>query len=341
MDFFNKFNLTNAQILKLTGLAFFGLIVLYVLTNMFSSGFGMSGNSVSLPMGMPSASSDMYYGETKSADLSLRNVSGGVSPQMEDGYTAGDESEAYEVKEYSATIETRNREKECAAIRALKARTDVIFQNANEHDRGCSYTFKVKKESVEEVLGIVKGLNPKELTEASYTIQKEVEDYTSEIQILENKLASLDKTLADAILSYENITVLATNAGNVDSLAKIIESKLTIIERLTAARIETSNYLERMQRSKADALDRLLYTYFTVSVYENKFVDGEEITNSWKTAVQQFVRETNSAVQDISIGLVYFMLMIVKIGLYFVIGLFAVRFGWMFAKRVWKSGEGV
>lgn len=337
MDFFNKLNLTNAQILKLGGFAVFALFVLYVLTNIFSSGLGMSGNSVS----MPSVSPDMYYGETKPADLSIRNVVGGMQPQVENGYTAGDEGEAYEVKEYSATIETRNRARDCDAVRALKVRTDVVFQNANEYDRGCSYTFKVKKESVEEILGIVKGLHPKELTEASYTIQQQVEDYTSEIQILENKLASLDKTLADAVLSYENITVLATNAGNVDSLAKIIESKLTIIERLTSARIETSNYLERMQRSKADALDRLLYTYFTVTVYENKFVDGEEITNSWKTAVQQFVREINKAVQDMSIGLVYFILVVVKIGLYFVIGLFAARFGWMFAKRVWKSGEGV
>ncbi len=342
MDFFNKFNLTNTQILKLTGLILVAFVGLYIFVDMFSGGFGMRGNTmqISPSVGMPSPVSDMYYEETKSADLSMRNVSGGMNPQIQNSYTSGDEGEAYEVKEYSATIETRNREKDCDAVRSLKTRTDVIFQNANEHDRGCTYTFKVKKESVEEVLGIIKGLDPKELSEASYTIQQEVEDYTSEIQILENKLASLDKTLADAVLSYENITMLATNAGNVDSLAKIIESKLTIIERLTSARIETSNYLERMQRAKADALDRLLYTYFTVSVYESKYVDGEEITQSWKMAVQQFVRETNSAVQDISIGLVYFMLMVVKIGLYFIIGLFAVRFGWTFAKRVWKSEGG-
>ncbi|QQR64744.1 hypothetical protein IPH92_04250 [Candidatus Kaiserbacteria bacterium] len=340
MDFLNKFNLTNAQILKFAGLALLGFIGLTIFINVFSNGLGMSGNTISMPQGTPYASPDMYYGEAKQSNLSIRNVTGGMEPQVEDSYTSGDDGEAYEVKEYGATIETRNHEIECAAVHALKARTDVIFQNANEYDRGCSYVFKVKKESVEEILGIVKELNPKELTEASYTIQKEVEDYTSEIQILQNKLASLDKTLADAILSYENITALATNAGNVDSLAKIIESKLTIIERLTSARIETSNSLERMNRSKAEALDRLLYTYFTVSVYENKFVDGEEITNSWKVAVQQFVRDTNNAVQDISIGLVYFMLMIVKIGLYFVIGLFAVRFAWMFAKRIWKSGEG-
>lgn len=337
MNFLNTLtNLTNTQILKITGFIFLVLVVFYILTNVLSSGFGMSGNSMQISA--PSPISDTYYGETKSVGLSARNVTGGTEPPVENTYTTGDESEAYEVKEYNATIETRNREKDCEAIRSLKAREDVIFENANEHDRGCSYVFKVKKEGVEEILGVVKGLDPKELTETSYTIKREVEDYTSEIQILENKLASLDKTLADAVLSYENITALATNAGNVDSLAKIIESKLTIIERLTSARIDASNQLERMNRAKAEALDRLHYTYFTVTVYENKFVDGKEISNSWKSAVQQFVRQTNGAVQDISIGLVSFMLMVVKIGLYFVIGLYAVRFAWMFAKRTWKSG---
>lgn len=337
MNFFNTLtNLTNTQILKITGFIFLVLVVFYILTNALSSSFGMRGNSMQVPA--PSAMPDMYYGGKESVGLSARNVSDGMEPPMEDTYTSGDESEAYEVKEYGATIETRNRERDCEAIRSLKAREDVIFENANEHDRGCSYVFKVKKESVEEILGVVKGLDPKELTEASYTIKREVEDYTSEIQILENKLASLDKTLTDAVLSYENITALATNVGNVDSLAKIIESKLTIIERLTSARIEAGNQLERMNRAKAEALDRLLYTYFTVTVYESKFVDGEEISNSWKTAVQQFVRQTNSALQDISIGLAYFLLIVVKIGLYFVIGLYGARFAWTFAKRTWKNG---
>lgn len=145
MDFLNKFNLTNAQILKFAGLALLGFIGLTIFINVFSNGLGMSGNTISMPQGTPYASPDMYYGEAKQSNLSIRNVTGGMEPQVEDSYTSGDDGEAYEVKEYGATIETRNHEIECAAVHALKARTDVIFQNANEYDRGCSYVFKVKK----------------------------------------------------------------------------------------------------------------------------------------------------------------------------------------------------
>lgn len=344
MDFFKKFDLNGTQFVKLIGLGVGALVVLYIVATLLS-GFGwrQSGFDGVGGMNIPNMSPTLSYKNSgvasESATLSVRNMSDSYMPPTQNGYATGDESEAYEVKEYSARIETGNLDKECGDVRALKAREDVVFENANEYKRGCTYSFKVKKDSVEEVLGIIKALDPKELSENSHTIKREVDDYTSEIQILEQKLATLEKTLTDATASYESITTLATSVGNVESLAKIIESKLTIIERLTNARIETSNQLERMNRAKTDSLDRLLYTYFTVEVYENKFVDGEEIQNSWKFAVQQFVRESNRLVQELSIGLVAFLLAIVKFALYFVVILFVVRIGWTFAQKIWKTGE--
>jgi hypothetical protein len=269
--------------------------------------------------------------------LSVRNVSDSYLSRETGGYTAGDTGEAFEVKEYSADIETSQLGHDCDALHALKARTDVIFEQANAYTRGCSFTFKVKKEHVDEVLALIKNMDPRDLTENTYTIKREVDDYTSEITILENKLATLDKTLTDAISSYENITSLATRQSDVESLAKIIESKLSIIERLTTLRIETVNELERMERVKGEALDRLEYTYFTVRVYENKFVNGDDIRDSWKTAVRAFVADVNTLVQDITIGLAGLLLIIFKFALYFVIILIVLRAGWAFTKKIWSG----
>ena len=339
MEFLKKLDLTGLQFVKLVGLVILGLMVLWVLANLFTNTFGR--NSIgSIGINAPSMA-PVYYdksaGEYGAPALSVRNVGDAYLPPVDGGYTSGDESEAYEVKNYSTQIETNNKDRDCGAVYALKARTDVIFEYAQEYDRGCTYTFKVKKESVDNVLGIIQDLNPKDLRENSYTIKQEVDDYTSEITILEGKLASLDKTLADAVTSYENITALASRTGDVENLAKIIESKLTIIERLTSARIETANQLERMRRAKNESLDRLLYTYFSVTVYENKYANIEDIRDSWKAAVQEFVRETNVLLQDLSIGLVTLFLTIVKFALYFVILLFVARYGWTFAKKVWSG----
>ncbi len=342
MEFLKKFDLTGTQFIKLIVLLGIALVALSILSSLFSSSTGLSTGlmnskiSVSTPAYYDSMEQDASYGVS---ELSMRNVGVDIAPVPGGGYTPGADSEAFEVKEYSATIETRQLEQDCKAIQSLKSRPDVIFENSNEYERGCNYTFKVEKDSVESVLAIISALNPKDLNENSYTIKREVTDYTSEIQILENKLATLDKTLAEALASYESISTLATRVGDVESLAKIIDSKLNLIERLTNTRIETSSQLERINRAKSEALDRLAYTYFHVNVYENKFVDGEEIKDSWKLAVKQFVRETNNLVQDLSIGFVTLLLTLVKFALYGIVLLFVARFGYTFARKVWKSGN--
>ncbi len=334
MEFLKKLDLTGMQFVKILGIVLIGLVLLSIVLASFNSARDSGSFGLQSPGMMP----DSYKGNSLGAPtLSQRNVAETSVPPIDSGYTVGDQSEAFEVTEYAANIETRNLDRDCGTVRALKARADVIFENANEYTRGCTYTFKVKKGSVEEILDILKDLNPHDMSENVYTIKREVDDYTSETQILENKLASLDKTLADATASYENITLLATNRGDVESLAKIIESKLTIIERLTSARIEASNQLERINRAKADALDRLEYTYFSVNVYESTYTDWKEVRDSWKMAVQQFVRETNKLMQDISIGLASLVLTIVKFGLYFVVLIFVARFGWAFVKKVWAE----
>jgi hypothetical protein len=333
MDISKLLGPQGMKVLKVFGIALLVLVGVSILLASLNSARN-SGLSVS-DMGTPMAPS--FYGESDDAyapSLSARNVA--VTRPTEE-YIPGDDSEAYEVKEYNARIETRNLSEDCGAVRALKARQDVVFERASENERSCSFTFKVKQGSVEEVLSSLKALDPRELTETAYTIKRQVTDYTSEIQILENQLASYDKTLVEAVASYESITALATETGNADALAKVIQSKLTIIERLTQLRVQTVGELDRMNRSKAEALDRLEYTYFSVYIYENKFIDGTSLTDSWKAAVKRFVEETNRLLQDISIGVVSFLLLIVKFALYAVIVIVAARFGLTFVKRVWME----
>ncbi len=341
-DFLKQFNITTSQLIKFSLLMLAAMVILVILNMVTNQNSGMNilsldtdyvGENVSPSMGVaPYPGGDSY-----NQKLSARNVTTASMPPQYNGYTAGNDAEAFEIKNYSVSIETRTLNEDCNIIRALKARTDVIFENVSEYDRGCNFTFKVEKESVEAVLTLIKNLNPKELGESTYTIKREVEDYTSEIQIYQNKLASLDATLENALASYENITALATRTGDVESLAKIIDSKLALIERLTAARIDTQNQLDYVARTKADALDRLAYTYFTVNVYESTYADGEALKDSWKRAVQQFVNNVNTFAQEMTIGLVMLLLLIAKIALYGTLLLLGIKFGWKFVRKTWQS----
>ena len=101
--------------------------------------------------------------------------------------------------------------------------------------------------------------------------------------------------------------------------AQLTDSKLNLIERLTMSQIDINAQLERINRSKTEALDRLVYTQFNVSVYENKFIDGKEISNSWTAATQELFRNINNFAQEVSLGFVALLFLIVKYALYGVV----------------------
>lgn len=346
----SKLNLKPMNILKIIGGVVLALIVLTIISQIFRPSLGDllpsrrsamtgSGGAVSYgyDAGMPAGkmvSESAYSTAGAPLDLSMRNIA--PMPPATPG-ASGDRAEEFEVKQYTVSFETRNKSETCGTIAAWKAKTYVIFEAANESDHTCNYTFKVEKGRVEEVLAQLKALNPKDLSEDIQSIKRQVDDFTSETEILTKKKASIEKTLDDAVKAYDEITTLATRTQDAASLARIIESKLQIIERLTQERINVNEQLHRLARSKADQLDRLEYTHFNVNVYENKFVDGEQLKDSWKAAIREFIQNLNGVVQDLTVGLIALFFFAVQWIIYFFIVLVIAKYVWKFAKAIWKS----
>lgn len=294
-------------------------------------GRSMSVSAPSAMLGYDSFDDGYFAEEAALAELSVRNI----APDYQG--SIGDLAEAFEVTEYNARIESTNKERDCAVITDLKPREDVIFEQANDSDDSCRYTFKVKNDSVEEILAIVNSLDPKDLNESTYTIQQRIEDFTSEVEILTRKKESVESTLEDAITAYDQISQLAAANGDTETLAKVIDSKIRTIENLTQQRIQINEQLDRIERSKAQQLDRLDFTYFYVNIYENKYIDGEDIKDSWKAAVRDFVDSVNEIVQGVTIGLVAMILFLIQYILYLLILLFVAKYGWKFVKSFWKN----
>ncbi|MDO8537169.1 MAG: hypothetical protein Q7R94_02900 [bacterium] len=274
------------------------------------------------------------YGGGEPAPSAIKNI---YPIPPDGGFAPGEDAEEFEVTEYRGTIETRQLDETCAALYDLKARDYVIFESVNQYDKGCDFTFKVLHANVEEVLGIVKGLDPRELSENTYTIKKQIEYYANETEILEKKLDSINKTLDDAVRAYDDITKVATRMQDAESLAKIIDSKIVIIERLTQERVNVSTQLDRLERSKAEQMDRTLYTYFYINIREDKFIDGKDLKDSWKTAIRNFVRDVNDIVQSITINLASFLLFVLQYAIYLLILVFAAKYGWRLVQYIWRK----
>ncbi len=269
-----------------------------------------------------------------SPTLSIRNISPVLPPI---GGTTGSDAEEFEVTEYNATIESQNTSTECNAIGALKSRPYVIFENSSVSKSSCTLTFKVAKANVDEIVTFLKTFDPKELAQNSYTIKRQVEDYTAEIDILESRLEIIQDTLRKATAAYNEITELASRTQNADALAKVIESKIQTVSRLSQEAASISEQLDRLSRTKAVELDRLDYTYFHVSVYEDKYVDSEKIKDSWKYAIKTFVDDMNRSLQNATVHLLGILASALPLVLYFFIGLFVIKYGWRAAKEIWKK----
>jgi hypothetical protein len=268
-----------------------------------------------------------------SSDLSIRNTSPVPSP---DGGTTGSDAEEFEVTDYRAEIETGNLSRTCSVLTDLKSLDHVVFESATESDSHCHYMFKVERERASEVLSTIEGLNPKNLSENTRTIQRLVDDFTSERELLEAKQESIEETLQSALTAYSEITALASSTQNAEALASIITSRVEIIERLTQESIEVSAQLERLARAQEEALDGLEYTDFNVFVSERKFVDFERLGDSWQRAVEKFFHTVNKALQDATVNLLAFLVALIPYVLYFFILIIFAKYGWRLVRYVWN-----
>ena len=342
MEDLKKLNINWLKVAKILGLILLAVVVLTFLFNFLGTSFSRMGSSKATNSGMMNyAYQGFSRAPTASYDagmsLSTRNVSGAAgynsNVKMGEALTA----ENYEVTDYNATIETRNLKRDCSLVQDLKAKDYVIFESANIAERSCSFSFKVNKDNVGEVLGVIKGLNPRDLSENIQTIKKQIEDFTSQEEILKNKQASIEETLKNAVSAYNEITIIATKTNNADSLAKVIESKVNIIERLTIERININAQLDRLSQSKAEQLERLKYINFNVYIYENKIVDGQQFKDFWKSSVKQFVVNANQLLNDLSLGLVALILALLKYLVYIFLIIIVGKFCWKLAVKIWKK----
>ena len=342
MEFLNKLNLKPMQILKFIGLGFLGVVFLVFTFKIISSSVepifrtGISGQNFSRNMMMD----EMAYGDKgggimESLSLSSRNVASRM-PSPESG-AIGSDAEDFEITKYNATIKTRPLEKACSAISSLKVKEYVIFENANEYDNGCNYTFKVKKDNKNEVLKVIEDLDPKEFTENTRTIKRLLDDFTSETEILNKKKETIENTLNNAINSYDEISRVATRAQDAESLAKIIDSKIRIIERLSQERININEQLDRLGRAKAEQIDRLEYLFFQINIYEDKFIDAERLKDSWKNEIKNFVFDINRIFQDSSVGIIKIIFLILQYALYLLVLLVSAKYAWKIGKYIWNK----
>jgi hypothetical protein len=263
--------------------------------------------------------------------LSVRNM----LPPPEGGGTPGVDAEAFEVNDHSATFRRTSIDSVCASVLALKKRPEVIFEYAEEAEKFCTFRFKVARTYSNSVLTTLSEMKPEEMGVRTETIKNQVVDYTQTLSILDTKLQSIEAALLEAQGAYEELAEFAVSAGDAETLANVINSKLALIDRLTQERLMVAAEIERMMRAKENELERIDFVFFSVTAYAEPVFDLESIADSWKRAVAELVGSLNSMAQAVTVGLIMFIMLVAQIALYAFLILIIVKFGIRFARKVW------
>lgn len=337
MDFKN-FDWSFKSIAKIIGLVVAGIIVLTIVMSLISLSFKTvfyAGNNYD-DYGDYEEEVTKEIAMSDSASVRSLNQQIVLPPSPEEP-AIGDTAEDFEIREHNGTVRTRKLSETCGKIADLKKLDYVVFENANEGEKSCNYNFKVKIDRENEILEIVESLKPESFNTQRKTIKRIVDDYDSELDILNKKLASIETTLSDAQNTYDDLQKLATEKEDIESLAKIIDSKLNLIDRLTQQRIEIRTEIDQFNKAKSEQLDRLNYAYFNLNIYEDLYIDFERIKDTWKREIKSFVRNVNEMLQNLSVNLVEYILNFLLVSVYFFISLGLLKVVWVVTKRIWRG----
>ena len=339
MNIFKNFDWSFKSIAKIIGMILLGIIALTVVISLISFSiktiFNTGYRSQSMGYDYAYDMDESFYQEKGMAVMSSSKMI--MPPMPEPGYSAGNDAEDYEVKEYYGTIKTRKLDETCSVISDLKARKEIIFESSDKNKDYCNYRFKVTNDNAEEIVKLIEDLKPENFNASIYSIKKSIEGYDNELDILSKKLESIENTLEEAQKSYDEISKMATRNNDAETLASIIDSKLKLIDKLTNERLQTKERIDRYNKSKADQLDRLNYTFFNINIYKDLIFDWKEIKDSWKYESKQLVRNINEVFQGISLHLATYLVRFVQVVIYIFISLFLLKFVWLGIKRVWKG----
>lgn len=256
---------------------------------------------------------------------------------MPDPYVPGPDAEDFEIQSFAVYIESNTLSTTCATIDGLKPNPNVVFEYAQAGEKNCEYRFKVAHDSLPEVLGYLQALNPKELTQSTESVKRQVDDFIDRRDILMRTASSVESVLEDAIDSFDALTALAQKEGNADALARSITKKIELIDQLRSRREMIRNQLDALNRAEAELRDRMKYVTFTVSVREVVYIDSERMRDSWRTALQQFVTTSNELLQLVTVGLLSFILYLAVFAIYGFLLLLVLKFGWRIVRTVWRA----
>ncbi|MCB9815467.1 hypothetical protein H6785_02740 [Candidatus Nomurabacteria bacterium] len=316
-----------------------GLVIFWGIVNLFSSSTGLNDGSFdSYDYNAVSPTAPSYAGKmavTEEMGLSDRDAMYYPPVPAPNGYTS--ELETYETTSYLVSGKTKQFNEFCNTIKNLKADTEIHFKSLNESTNNCNSIFYVVENKSENVLGTLAGYQGVEYTRNTSSVTKHKQQLQSQTSILQQQLASVERSLTTAETQLNNLTDFYLTSDDVATLSKRVNESLALIDQLTQRKISLTSQLNNLYQQSADLDERLGVVEFSVNVSRSNPIFLNKDSQKWERAWD----ELRDAYTDTLIGLSaffgIFILWTLRLAIYGIVLLLLARGLWKLIKLLWNK----
>jgi hypothetical protein len=259
---------------------------------------------------------------------------GYMPPPSPGGFVS--ELERYETTDYSVNARTNQFDALCDTLTALKADDRFDFRSLNSSLNNCNAVFFTEERYAGELVPQLQQFDGVTITRSTNSVTRHRQQLQGRADILEQQLASVNRSLATAETQFDEIAAFARDNNDASAFSEAIQEKLRLIDTLTSRKISLTSQLDSLYQQSAELEERLGVVQFTVSVQRSFPLTPSENTRKWEQAWDD-LKDTYT---DTLIGLTtvfgIFLLWTGRIALYLLVVLVVIRLLWKFVRFIWK-----
>jgi len=258
---------------------------------------------------------------------------------------------AYEVKRYTANINSKNPESDCVylATKLEEYHENVKIENRNTSKNSCNLTFKIIKGKESLIIDFLKThFHLQDMSSDITNIIKPFVQTTDKIAELNKNLADVDMLLNNSKSQYDELwnALKKDNASatSIDALNKIILNKSELISKFSRERNDILEQIDNLNKQKVDYEEQIKFVTFSVYFSKQVLFDFDQLKTQWFSDTRELVTTFNDTIRNLSVNLIDFLLKTFNVVIYIVLGSFFVLTGGKFlyhmGRRILLGKEG-
>jgi chromosome segregation ATPase len=206
----------------------------------------------------------------------------------------------------------------------------------NRSTNNCRATFYVTQPQVNRVLDTLTAYDGVEVNRTTESVTRHREEIQGQTSILQQQLASVERSLAIAETEFDEIATFARETNDAETLASAIREKLSLIDTLTQRKISLVSRIDSYMQQAADLEERLNVVQFSVNVDRSYPLSLNRTSRQWERAWAELDEQFTDTLIGLTAFFGIFLLWSVRIVIYALVGIVVVRGLWKFARLVWR-----